>query len=94
MTYETCGIGRCKNSYDGIVWSVPICDEHWRKCCKEHAGCSLGWLHEKARKEFASKLPEPPAPAVPAPVADEPKSDGPAPFARRLIVKRKPVSTT
>jgi len=94
MTYDVCGIGRCKNSYDGVVWSVPICDEHWRKCCKESDGCSLGWLHDKARKEYASKLPDPPADPAPSKVPDPTPVAAPAPFVRRQVVQRKPFATT
>ena len=62
---EICGIGRCRSEPDfGRIWSVPICNEHWERCCHEDIA-SLRWLHKHAKREFAEKLP-PFVPHIPA----------------------------
>jgi hypothetical protein len=55
---EVCGIGRCKAEPSfGRIWSVPICDEHWRQCCAESAS-SLEWLHRKVKADIRQHLPK------------------------------------
>lgn len=55
---DVCGIGRCKAEPSfGKIWSVPICDEHWRQCCAESAS-SLEWLHRKVKADIRPHLPK------------------------------------
>lgn len=68
---DLCGIRHCRDYYDGVVWQIPICDKHWKRCCAEASGGSLEWLREHARNELLNRLPAaeavPQFPTPPAP---------------------------
>ena len=62
---DLCGIRHCRDGYDVIVWGIPICEKHWKRCCAEASGGSLEWLREHAHRELLSKLPVPAEDATP-----------------------------